>query len=73
MNHCTILIMFSGEIELDEGSIWPDKDAPENWTAADVKAVMESCGSKWRVIDDWNLVDNLRVEVAGGGARSEVW
>jgi hypothetical protein len=84
MTHRTVTIMFSGELELDEDSIWPDKDAPENWTADDVKAVMEACGSKQRVIDDWNLIDNLRVEVMSDSIKysagtdtvmdlSEVW
>lgn len=50
---------------LSLAEIWPDGDAPNEPTADDVKAAMEKCGPKQRVLDDWMLLDDLDVDVNG--------
>ena len=55
------------QLSLDE--IWPDSDGPEVPTAEDVKAVMESCGSKVSVLQEWMLLGDLHVTVED----VEVW
>ena len=37
--------------------IWPDGDAPENPTVADVKKVLDECGSVEQVVLDWEMID----------------
>lgn len=49
--------------------IWPDGDAPENPTAADVKARMEESGPKIQVLRDWNMLYGLEVFVG----KEQVW
>lgn len=57
--------------------IWPDGDAPENPTAEDVAALMRKCGSKHRVLDEWDLVGELTITVSAWdgppNAGVEVW
>jgi hypothetical protein len=48
-------ISVEGSWTLTRCQVWPDRDGPENPTAADVIEVMKSCGSMSRVLRDWNL------------------
>jgi hypothetical protein len=68
-------VYIDGEITLSEDEIWPDGDGPAEPTLADVKAVMEKCGSEGSVLEDWNLMQYVRVTVGpdGPGRGVEVW
>lgn len=57
-------IHISGDYDLITDEVWPDGDAPENPTAADVVAVMLAYGTQRSVLGDWNL-DELVVQVDG--------
>lgn len=65
----------SGEWTLDVDEVWPDGDAPEHPTAADVAAQMRLTGSVHSVIDEWMLVpDQIEIMVCTpGGMSSEVY
>lgn len=63
----------SPTIELGIENIWPDGDAPENPTAEDVAAVMEKCGGRRRVMDDWGLDIDLRLSVSEPGRGTAVY
>lgn len=60
----TFHFSISAEISLDVDQIWPDGDAPENPTVDDVLAVIKACGGKRRVIQDWDLDDDLDLTVS---------
>lgn len=49
-------------LHVDE--IWPDGDAPDNPTVADVWKVIEHCGGKRRVIDEWNLNYGMELTIS---------
>jgi hypothetical protein len=55
-------------LELDETftleQLWPDGDAPENPTTADVYALIADCGGAHHIIRDWSLEDHLDVHVS---------
>jgi len=51
------------DLTLSVSEVWPDKDAPAEITADAVLAVMRKHGSLRRVIDDWNLIDELNIVV----------
>jgi hypothetical protein len=55
-------VQIVGDHYLTVDEIWPDGDAPENPTAADVLAVMRSCGPKSRLVHDWNLDFDIEVD-----------
>lgn len=46
---------FDGTVLLTEADIWPDGDAPENWTAHDVRTLLVG---KW--VGAWNLEDVIQ-------------
>ncbi len=71
----SIAISISLDATLSIEDIWPDGDAPENPTAADVKTFMESCGTKRWVLDDWGLLDDVTVNAYSllDCSRAEVW
>lgn len=55
-------IDFGGSVDLDTAEVWPDGDAPEHPTLADVLTVMR----RERRIDllrDWGLSDSLEIMV----------
>lgn len=59
-------IMIETWADLDVDQIWPDGDAPVHPTAADVVAVLESCGGDpIRVLRDWGILDEPSVTVTG--------
>lgn len=62
-------ISIAADVYLTIKEIWPDGDAPENPTPADVKAAMEACGSKMRTLRDWELLQDVDVSVDG----EQVW
>ncbi len=56
----------------DLSEIWPDGDAPENPTAADVAKVIEQCGGLRRVLRDWDLDQNLTLTISHGRDYVEI-
>lgn len=59
------------EVTLDIDQIWPDGDAPENPTAADVvKQMQESTGSVYRVLSEWALEPNEITVHGSDGTRA---
>lgn len=61
----------SSEYVLGMDEIWPDGDAPDNPTAADVVEQMQKHGNSIHgVIGDWNLVPT-EVEVFGNHDASK--
>lgn len=68
-------IIIEGDAELTIKELWPDDDAPENPTAEDVRALMESSGRRDRVLRDWMLLDDLDVTVLDNatGKHVRVW
>lgn len=54
----------SADIWLEVKDIWPDGDAPENPTVADVLEVIKKCGGKRDVLTDWSLLDDLDLTVS---------
>jgi hypothetical protein len=59
----TIHVSVEADIFFQVADIWPDGDAPREITAETVKAAMEASGRKFRVLDEWNMLDDLHVEV----------
>lgn len=41
--------------ELDVASLWPDGDAPDSPSTADVCALISRCGGIYNVLGEWNL------------------
>lgn len=59
----TFHITLTGDHELSISDIWPDGDAPENPTVADVVAVMRQYGYEAaRLALDWNLELDLEID-----------
>lgn len=50
-------LVYTVDVTLNVGQLWPDGDAPASPSATDVEALIKSCGGWPRVIGDWNLVD----------------
>lgn len=48
-------LLYTIDVVLDTDEIWPDGDAPENPTVADVEKVIAKCGGWDRIIRDWDL------------------
>jgi hypothetical protein len=60
----TFHFSITAEVSLEVEQIWPGGDAPANPTVDDVLAVIQKCGGKVRVIEDWNLGDDLDLTVS---------
>jgi hypothetical protein len=45
------------DVTLSVDELWPDGDAPENPTVADVENLIADSGGWSRILDDWNLMD----------------
>jgi hypothetical protein len=58
------------DVALEVEDVWPDGDAPENPTAADVAEVMRSTGSIGRIVSEWNLW--AEIEVTDNAGRTEI-
>lgn len=41
--------------DLPIDAIWPDGDAPDNPTTADVRQLVSECGGIYDVLGEWNL------------------
>lgn len=50
-----------GSVVLSADDIWPDGDAPENPTAADVAKLIQRDGGLDRVLIDWSLDDEFEL------------
>lgn len=59
----TANFVFELDIELKESEMWPDGDAPENWTEDDVKTLVAQCGGPLRVLRDWDLDGLLSLSI----------
>jgi hypothetical protein len=55
--------LFGGSVDLTENDIWPDGDAPDDWTAEDVEAVIVECGGAVGVLRGWELDGCLTLRV----------
>jgi hypothetical protein len=55
----------SADVTLEVEDIWPDGDAPENPTVDEVLEVIRKCGGVRTVIRDWDLDNDLRLDVSG--------
>lgn len=54
----------SMHVQLTEEQIWPNDDAPENPTAADVVEVLrESSANLLTALEDWNLEEFVELSV----------
>lgn len=53
----------TGMVVLTKDEIWPDGDAPKKPSAMHVKAKIEDSGPLWKVMHEWNLDDDLNLEV----------
>ncbi len=62
----TFHFSIEADLSLDVQDIWPDGDAPANPTLEDVLAVIKKCGGARRILEDWNLIDDLGVSVSDG-------
>ncbi len=51
------------DCELTAAEIWPDGDAPDEPTEADVLAAIRDCGGDERVMRDWNLLSGVEIDV----------
>jgi hypothetical protein len=58
-----VVIEFQGSVALSVAEIWPDGDAPEEPHVRDVIEKMQAAGSKLRMLDDWNLEQDLTISV----------
>lgn len=56
-------ITYTVDVSLNADELWPDGDAPENPTAADVRRLIQKSGGIYRVLDDWNLREGGVCEV----------
>lgn len=63
-NESSVNVHIEADINLEVQDLWPDGDAPNPVTAADVLALMESQGSKTTVLQDWCLMDEVDVHVS---------
>ena len=54
-------ITIEGEYDFTVEELWPDGDAPENPTAADVRQLIKDSGGVRAVIRDWGLDMDLHV------------
>lgn len=62
-------VEFGGQYDLSVEDVWPDGDAPENPTTADVLTAMRKSGSLSRLISDWNMeIEEIEVSGPGGTA-----
>lgn len=67
-------VSFGGHVELKVEEVWPEGDAPEKPTVADVVAVMQSCGDQRQVLQAWMLDNYVRVFCTDDrGQQLEVW
>lgn len=62
-NEVGIEIHVEAENNLAVGDVWPDGDAPDEITADAIKELMESSGSKRKVLREWLLDDDLDVTI----------
>ena len=56
-------LYYEGETFLRVQDLWPDGDAPENPTVADVRALMRAEGPDWKVIREWDLDHDVVISV----------
>ena len=64
-------LIFEGTVSLSEREVWPDGDAPDDWTAADVVVVIKNAGGLHSVLRDWNLDSALELAVVADDGTSE--
>lgn len=63
MSGVSIYIEVGMEWDAMPAEIWPDGDAPTPVTAEAVKAAVEKAGGLRRVMRDWNLQDDLCMQI----------
>lgn len=72
MSKRSFLVTVEVECDLSVDEAWPDGDAPDNPTAADVINAMQKSGSMSRMLSDWGL-DTDRIVTVRDGADCAEW
>lgn len=54
-------ITIDSEHEFDISELWPDGDAPESPTAADVRQLVKDSGGVRAIVRDWDLTLDMFV------------
>ena len=57
---------YEGHTILAEFDLWPDGDAPENWTLDDVIAVITKSGGSLGILKNWDLMYDLTLNIREG-------
>lgn len=73
MSNHTFRITFSGSFSMTKEEIWPDGDAPAYPKSKDVIEKMRNSGNKSKLLDDWNLENDLDITVVDEKGNSEEW
>jgi hypothetical protein len=60
----TFHFTYSCEVSLGVDEIWPDGDAPDSPTIADVAKLVDLCGGADRVLRDWDLDNGLEMTIS---------
>ncbi len=68
----TFHFSISSEVSFEVEEIWPDGNAPANPTVDDVLAVIKKDGGRRHVLETWNLIDDLVLDVADGKTSKRV-
>ena len=58
-----LTVSITADFDLEPEDVWPDGEIPDVVDAQAVKMVMERCGSKRTVLEDWSFLDELEVTV----------
>lgn len=62
----TFRILLEVDVVLTEGELWPDGDAPENPTVADVQELIRNEGGSAYLIRTWSLEECVTLHVSEG-------
>ena len=64
---------FDGNFVLTEKELWPDGDAPFQWTAVDVEALIEKGGGLGCILSSWFIGDSLVMQIWVNGETVNVY
>ena len=63
---------YSGSAVLTVDELWPDGDAPENFTEDDVRELIDDHGGPVAILRDWSMDDCLDLHVTKLRAKPKV-
>lgn len=66
-------VSLSGNVEMSVKEVWPDGDAPDNPTAEDVVEQMKREGTIPRMLENWNLLWDIEVDVTDEDSVARWW